>query len=85
MTAYIIARKLGYTAEIERAKELREVNYGDFGYQPYSAYPELTPSENTNFVSPNGESLTQMQHRVMSYVHKLSASKPGQNNSTRDT
>lgn len=77
LTAYIIARKLGYTAEIARAKELREVNYGDFAHQPYAVYPKLTPSENTNYASPHGESLAQMQQRVMTYIKRLSEAHPG--------
>jgi broad specificity phosphatase PhoE len=76
ITAYIIARELEHTAEITRAKELREVNYGDFAYQSYSVYPNTTPAENTNFVSPNGESLAQMQRRVVDYIRKVSADNP---------
>lgn len=76
-TAYIILRELGDTTEIERSKELREVNYGDLAHQPYSAYPKVTPQENTNFVVPGGESLAQMQQRVMAFIQSLSAENPG--------
>ena len=75
-TAYIIARKIGFAAEIERAKELREVNYGDFANKPYSVYPNASPEENTNYASPNGESLAQMQQRVLAYIQKLAIDHP---------
>jgi broad specificity phosphatase PhoE len=75
-TAYLISRKIGYTDEIERSRELREVNYGDLANQPYSAYPEKSAAENTNFAPPNGESLAQMQQRVLAFVYKLSTDNP---------
>lgn len=76
-TAYIISRNLNFTGEIERSRELREVNYGDFANQPYAVYPEVSPSENTDFTAPNGESLAQMQQRVLTYIRKLAAQNPG--------
>lgn len=72
-TAYLISRELGYTDEIKRSRELREVNYGDLANMPYAAYPEKSQAENTNFAPPNGESLAQMQQKVLAYAHKLSA------------
>jgi broad specificity phosphatase PhoE len=77
-TAYIISREIGFSAEIKREKELREVNYGDFANQPYTVYPEVTPEENTNYTSPNGESLAQMQRRVLAYIERLSRDFPDQ-------
>ncbi len=81
-TAYLVSRKLGYSSDIEQLKDLREVNYGDLGNLPYtganSAYPVLTPEENTSFVPPNGESLAQMQQRVMACIENIS-----QNNSDK--
>ena len=70
-TAYIIARATGYTDGIDRAKGLREVNYGDLANMPYSAYPELSVLENATFVSPGGESLEQMQARVLSCLQAI--------------
>jgi probable phosphoglycerate mutase len=75
-TAYLISKQIGYTDEIERSRELREVNYGDIANMPYSAYPKLTPAENTVYVHKNGESLAQMQQRVITYVQKLAAENP---------
>lgn len=75
-TAYIITRQLGLSIEIERMSGLREANYGDFANLPYSVYPELSPEENAVFVSPNGESLTQMQERVLACVYDLAAQSP---------
>jgi len=77
ITAYIISRQINFAAEIERAQALREVNYGDFAHQPHSVYPEVTPAENTDFASPNGESLAQMQQRVMACIRQLAADNPG--------
>lgn len=71
MTAYIIARQLGYSSEVEALSGLREMSYGDLANQPYSAYPELSPVENTNYVLPNGESLAQMQKRVLDCINEI--------------
>ena len=76
-TAYIVAREIGFSGDIARAKALREVNYGDFANQPYAVYPEVTPEENTDFASPGGESLAQMQQRVLAYIGDLAESNPG--------
>ena len=76
-TAYIVTRQLGITSEIECSKGLREVNYGDLANQPYSVYPAgMTPQENANFVAPNGESLVQMQQRVLASIEDLSKASP---------
>jgi broad specificity phosphatase PhoE len=75
-TAYIISRNIGHTGEIERFKELREVNYGDLANKPYSTYPDLSVEENTTFVSPNGESLSRMQIRVIECINKIDAQNP---------
>jgi probable phosphoglycerate mutase len=75
-TAYLISRRIGFTDEIERSRELREANYGDLANMPYSAYPKLTPAENTVYVHKNGESLAQMQQRVITYVQKVAADNP---------
>jgi broad specificity phosphatase PhoE len=76
VTAYLVVRELGIDIEIERSSELREVNYGDLAGKPYSAYPNLTPQENATFVSPNGESLVQMQQRVLGYIQQLTTHNP---------
>jgi broad specificity phosphatase PhoE len=71
ITAYLITKELGYGKGIERARALREVNYGDLANRPYSVYPKVTPAENTQYVSPGGESLYQMQQRVLGYISQL--------------
>lgn len=75
-TAYIITRELETTLEIERAKELREINYGDLANQPLSAHPKLSPEDNATHQHPNGESLVQMQQRVLNYISALASSSP---------
>lgn len=74
ITAYLIARGHGYTEEIERMPGLREMNYGTFANQPYGTYPDMTPEENGTFTPPGGESLEDVQKRVLACVHALDAS-----------
>lgn len=70
ITAYFIARKLGYDGEILRLPGLREVNYGDaanmFSADAYVKYPGL--DSDTHYIPPNGESLDQMQRRVFETI-----------------
>jgi broad specificity phosphatase PhoE len=77
ITAYLIEKELGLNLNIERLKDLREVNYGDLANLPYSEYPDLTPEENTNYIPPNGESLAQMQTRVLGCIKHISDENPG--------
>jgi broad specificity phosphatase PhoE len=80
VTAYIIARDIGFTDEILRSKMLREVSYGDVGGmlmdEAHAIYPGLDAE--TNFVAPNGESLHQMQQRVLAYLNDLNGQHPDQ-------
>lgn len=70
-TAYLIARQIGYTAEIETRSGLREMNYGDLANQPYGVYPHMSHDENAEFIPPNGESLNQMQQRVLNCMREI--------------
>ena len=71
-TAGIIASDIGFTAEVIQSPELREVNYGDLGGTPISEVIEKAiPLNNGDYVPDNGESLNQMQHRVLSFLDKL--------------
>lgn len=76
ITAYLIARELDVSTEIERSSQLREVNYGDLAGQHYSAYPELSPHENAKYSPPNGENLVQMQQRVLVCIQQLGLDSP---------
>lgn len=78
ITAYIVSRGIGWQKEIERSRALREVNYGDFTNQPYSVYPVMKPEANTTYTPPGGESLAQMQERVLSYLFSIAQESPGQ-------
>ena len=71
ISAYIITRQLGISLEIERSSGLREMNYGDFANRPYSEYPTMTLEENAVYVPLNGESLVQMQQRILACVKEL--------------
>lgn len=75
-TAYIISRRIGYQDEIIRTAELREMNYGDFANKPYDHYPIMTPLQNAHFIVPGGESLEQMQVRVLQAVDDISRTFP---------
>ena len=76
ITAYLISRDLNYTSPIQRSKDLREVNYGELANMPYASYPLVTPLENADFVAPGGESLAQMQQRVLKYLERISSKNP---------
>jgi probable phosphoglycerate mutase len=79
ITAYIIAKEIGYQAEIIRDRQLREVSYGhELSNKPVSAYPKLSPEDNTNSVPGGGESLAQMQDRVLREVALLNEKYSGQ-------
>lgn len=71
ITAYIILQTSGSSIKIEPNKELREINYGNFANHTYDIYPKISPEENTNFIVPGGESLAQMQKRVLIFVETL--------------
>lgn len=73
ITAYVVARGIGFSKEIQRLSGLREVNYGVaanmFSAEAYELYPEL--DRNTHHTPPNGESLDHMQKRVFQTVEEL--------------
>jgi probable phosphoglycerate mutase len=73
ITAYVISRKLGFTHEIQRLPGLREVNYGQAGNmlkaEAYACWPQL--DRDTLFVPPGGESLENMQKRVLATLDEL--------------
>jgi probable phosphoglycerate mutase len=73
ITAYVVARGLHFTKEINRLSGLREVNYGDaanmFSAKAYELYPKL--DRNTHYIPPNGESLDHMQKRVFQTIDRL--------------
>lgn len=73
ITAYTIARGIGYDKEIRRLAGLREVNYGDaanmYSAEAYKLYPLL--DRNTHYVPPHGESLDHMQQRVFTTIGEL--------------
>lgn len=73
VTAYVVARGIGYQDEIVRVPGLREVNYGDAANmlrtEAYIRYPRI--DNDTHFTPPNGESLADMQRRVLAAVHDI--------------
>lgn len=73
ITAYVLARGLGFTKEIQRLPGLREVNYGDAANMPstkaYELYPKL--DRDTHYTPPSGESLDHMQKRVFQTIDDL--------------
>jgi broad specificity phosphatase PhoE len=78
VTAYLIARHIKYKKEIIRAGELRENSYGDLAAMPVAdaikRYPKL--HQQTDYRPPNGESLSDMQARVIGFVSRLAANEP---------
>jgi broad specificity phosphatase PhoE len=81
ITAYIISRKLNIPGEIKRLFGLRENSYGDVAYmkseEAEAMYPLL--HRDTHYVPPDGESLAQMQDRVLNTVIELNKSHPAGN------
>lgn len=78
VTAYLISRKITFVKDIERCKQLREVNYGDLANLPIAEAIRTYPAGlnvSTN-VAPNGESLSQMQERVLNFLKKVSTDSP---------
>ena len=75
ITAYVIARGIGYDKEIVRLPGLREVNYGDaanmYSAEAYKKYPLL--DRNTHYAPPNGEALDHMQKRVFQTIGELNS------------
>lgn len=73
ITAYSIARGLGFDKEIGRLPGLREVNYGDAANmrssEAYELYPRL--DRDTHYTPPNGESQDDMQKRVFEALNEL--------------
>jgi len=78
VTSYIIVRRLGYDAEIQPTKGLRESNYGDLagmlGRDAGARYPGLNTE--ADFIPPNGESLAHMQARVLACLQEISSEHP---------
>lgn len=76
ITAYIIARNNNFTGEISCSSQLREVNYGVYNNTPHSGpestYPTIETRYYADYVNPGGESLRQLQTRVLSYIDNLS-------------
>lgn len=77
VTSYLIARELGITTEIERTASLREVNYGELANLSYArATAEAYPLNTVDYIPPGGESLGQMQQRVLEGVETISSANP---------
>lgn len=81
ITAYVIARGLGYNHEIRRLSGLREVNYGAaanmYSKDAYELYPRL--DRDTHFTPINGESLDHMQLRVFETIEQLNKDHTNEN------
>ena len=81
ITAYVIARGIGFSSEIKRLPGLREVNYGDAANmlrtQAYTLYPNI--DSDTHYTPPNGESLNQMQQRVFGTINQINIQHNGAN------
>lgn len=73
ITAYVLARGIGFSKEIQRVSGLREVDYGDaanmFSADAYAQYPML--DRDTHYTPPNGESLDHMQKRVFAALQEI--------------
>jgi|SRR5665213_622027 len=75
ISAYIIARGIGYDDEIETSSGLREINYGKLANMPYE-FPGIEPGTKPSYVFPEGESLEQLQARVLKETQAISDKYP---------
>lgn len=75
ISAYIIARGIGYDDAIETSSNLREVNYGKLANMPYD-FPGIEPGTTASYVFPEGESLEQLQARVLKEIRAISDKYP---------
>ncbi len=77
-TANIILKDCALALQLEQCMDLREVNYGNLANTPVNEYPRLSPTDNARFIPSGGESLTQMQLRVLACINKLAEQNPEQ-------
>jgi probable phosphoglycerate mutase len=73
ITAYTLALLLHFSKPIIRLAGLREVNYGDaanmYTEDAYELFPQL--DRDTHYIPPNGESLEDMQRRVLRTIDDI--------------
>jgi probable phosphoglycerate mutase len=79
ITAHVIVEKLGFESRLSRAKELREIDYGQFTYRFKEEVKRECPqfTNDPDFVFPEGESPRQMQKRAVRFIHTLETEHPG--------
>ncbi len=72
-TALIIAKEINLTDKIIPTKYLREGNFGDFAGKTINEIEEMFPGfmKNKDFIPPSGESLNQVQKRVIDFLIEL--------------
>jgi broad specificity phosphatase PhoE len=77
-TAKLLATGLGFNGNIVPSKALREVDYGDLAGLSYkeaaNQFPQ--PDKAIDFTPSHGESLGDMQKRVIEFLKNLSKSSP---------
>ena len=80
ITAYAVAQDLGDTRPITTDKALREVSFGDLAGQPIAEAESRNPGlqRETGLTPPAGESLGDMQRRVVQYILDLAQEHDGQ-------
>ena len=81
ITAYVTPQALAPSVAIVPLAGLREVNYGDAGNMPTSEAYALFPllDRDTDFTPPNGESLKDMQARVIKTIFQINADRTDAN------
>lgn len=71
ITAHVIAEKLSLENRIVREKRLREKNYGEFNGKKIDELKTAHPEEDYQFCPPWGESFSDLQKRVVSFIEEL--------------
>lgn len=71
ITAHVIAEKLCLENRIVRERRLREKNYGEFNGKKIIELEKAHPGEDSLFCPPGGESFSDMQKRIVSFIEEL--------------
>jgi probable phosphoglycerate mutase len=80
ITAHVIVEKLGIESKLTRARQLREIDYGQFTYRFKEEVKKECPqfTNDPDFVFPDGESPRQMQKRAVHFIQKIEKGHPNQ-------
>ena len=73
ITSYMMIEQLNIEPKLNRAKELREINYGIYTHKKKEEVKKICPEYKTDvsFIFPEGESFLQLQKRIVKFIKLL--------------